>query len=183
MENRLPRIVSPHPGDRASCPDSGWRCRSPTTTGFQGIGDRSGNGGCHRVGEGVPILVGQGDDIEMAADENGRAWVLIIEGSPQVARAQVAGVVQRTGEAAGRSNRIHVVQHEGGIGQGKGHGGVSMQFSGARNLLSMVEAGPVGGTVSSATEPGLKGFRPSSGRCHEACTGNGGRCLSCFVKC
>jgi len=41
----------------------------------------------------------------------------------------------------------------------------------------MVDAGPAGGTFSSTTGPGLKGFRASSGRCQVARTRNGGRCL------
>jgi len=47
---------------------------------------------------------------------------------------------------------------------------------GSRDLLSMVDAGPVGGTFSSTTGPGLKGSRASSGRCQVARTRNGGRC-------
>ena len=69
----------------------------------------------------------------MSAHENGRARVLTIQSSPQVARAQVASVVQSAGEAAGRSDRVHVVQHERGIGQGQAHGGFSMLFRELRN--------------------------------------------------
>ena len=114
----------------------------------------------------------------MAAHENSRARVLTIPGSPQVAWAQVARMVQGAGEAAVRSDRVHVIQYKRGISQGQAHGGFSMLwFRELRNLLSMMETGPVGGSRSSTTGPGLKGFRPKSDRWYPAGTRNGGRCL------